>query len=333
MHEIIDEAANSLGLELPALRKAADHSRHLRADAREFLCKATPPNDLPLDVLVLGSLAREEASGESDFDYLVISHALADDVRAARQLIRNADELCDHFALKRPGRTGMFGEVVSASDLVERIGLDQDTNLTHSRRILILEESASVYQPDLHQRLLRAVLERYLLNHDGTGVPRFLLNDVIRYWRTLAVDHEAKRWSAMHEDWGLRYLKLIISRKLVYAGTIATLLLTEAASIEYLYEQFSMPPLARLAQLSNRLRNEAPALEALRQVLQSADQFQASLASEEFRNAVKDVQDSNDPGREFSAAKLAAQDLQGHLQTIFYETDLLSARSRHYLGF
>jgi hypothetical protein len=333
MHETIESAIESLGIDLPALRIADEHSSKICTDAKTYLREAVPPDDLPLDVLVLGSLARGEASGQSDLDYLVISHGLADDVGAARELIRRSDELCAVFDLNPPGLTGMFGEVVAASDLVERIGLEQDTNLTHSRRILILQESASVYRPDLHENLTKAVLERYLLNHSGGSVPRSLLNDVVRYWRTLAVDYEAKRWQSRGQPWGLRYLKLVLSRKLVYAGTLVSLLGPTEPTVENLYEQFALPALARLTQLSEPLRSEPEATDALRQTLLIADRFQASLGDQRFRDAVKDVQSRDDQVPEFQKAREMAKELQGHLETIFYETSFLRPASNHYLGF
>lgn len=334
MHEVIESAIEALGIDLPALQQAHEHSTKIRNDAHAYLTSAVPPDELPLDVLVLGSLARDEASGQSDLDYLVISHGLADDVGAARELIRHSDDLCAVFDLNPPGRTGMFGEVVAASDLVERIGLEQDTNLTHSRRILILQESSSVYRPDLHKKLTEAVLERYLLNHRDGPVPRFLLNDVVRYWRTLAVDYEAKRWQSQGQPWGLRYLKLILSRKLVYAGTLVSLLGPTEPTVGNLYDQFALPPLARLAQLAEHLRSDSQGLEALRRTLLISDNFQVALADEEFRKAIKDAESPDDDSiPEFQQTREMARELQEHLETLFYKTEVLGPASNHYLGF
>src|SRR5207247_550348 len=103
---------------------------------------------------------------------------------------------------------------------------------------------------------LTRLVDRYLLDYQTKpkpGVPRFLVNDVVRYWRTIAVDYQAKKWDELDENWGLRYLKLIVSRKLTFAGTLVSLFIPaithKNVDREMLVRQFGMPPLARLAQV------------------------------------------------------------------------------------
>ena len=260
LHPTLRAAAQALALELPALDASARSSKQAIDTARKLLAEQCPPSD-PLDVFAFGSLAREELSKESDFDYLVVALGLPQEFTKTKRLILATEELRGKLNLKEPGATGMFGRVIAAADLTERIGLEQDTNLTHSLRILILQESVSIYQPTEHERLLRAILERYLVDYldPKAGIPRFLLNDLVRYWRTMAVDYQAKRWEEWGKQsvkWGLRYLKLRVSRKLTFAGTLASLLLTNQdnpATTDYLTNQFRMPPLARLAQLHTQL--------------------------------------------------------------------------------
>jgi hypothetical protein len=100
-----------------------------------------------------------------------------------------------------------------------------NTNLT--RRLLLLLESREV-SGDAHEECWKSVLGRYL----DYGVkdyrpPRFLLNDLVRYWRTICVDFEGK---TAHAEVGdpkcvARNAKLRTSRKLLFAGGLVPSLL------------------------------------------------------------------------------------------------------------
>jgi hypothetical protein len=304
VHQDLQRAVETLGLpgKLPTLTAAAARSRQTIEAAREWLIARIPLEDArKLDVVVHGSFARMEATPESDFDYLIVAHGLPEDVRVMRALLRAVDSFIaerlttgdEQPDKRRPGRTGLFGHIASAPGLTERIGLEQDTNVSTTRRLLVLEESVSIYRPDRRLELLRAILERYLFDYPAQrkeGVPRFLLNDVTRYWYTLAVDYQAKRWEGDDQGWGLRYLKLLISRKLTYAGTITSLLLCgedRPASVDHLTAEFEKPPLARLAQLADH--GSFDQHDALREVLLIAERFAASLASAEVREAAASV--------------------------------------------
>jgi hypothetical protein len=306
--------------------------------------------DSNLDVVVLGSLARGEVTRDSDFDYLVVAHGLSKQPDETRLLLTRVDELREKLNLLGPGQTGMFGRVVAAPDLTERIGLEQDTNNTHSLRILLLEESRSVRYPALHDALVEAILGRYLVEYrqPKIGVPRFLLNDVVRYWRTLAVDYQAKRWGewtratgrAEGLKWGLRYLKLRVSRKLAYAGTLASLLLPAAlqqpADVLLLKQQFALPALARLAQLHSVFPSDGNhERQALGAVLKIADEFVGMLANHEARTAVSSVTDPHSEPNDthFGRWRQRGNDLQEALEVIFFRSKLLGDLSRRYLSF
>lgn len=334
MHDELAAVAAALQVNLPGLEQASATSQSYVKAAKEKLLDRLGDQQ-PLDIVLCGSIAREEASPASDFDYLVVAHGLLEQATHITTVLEAARQTGDDLSLEEPGRWGLFGRVIAASDIVERIGLEEDTNFSHSRRVLTMLESASVYRPDLRASLLHNIVQRYLADHTpGNLVPRFLLNDVLRYWRTMTVDYQAKLWADRSDDkWGSRYLKLIISRKLTVAGTITSLFRTPDNAESYLVDEFNKPPLARLAALRH-VANSDELREALTTVFCIADAFTSAMASDEFRSEVSNVTSKNDPKAPQSFLDMVDQGrlLQSALERLFFDSDL-SDLSRTYLSF
>jgi len=354
LHAAISAAASKLGVELAHLSEAADRTEE-RVDAArqavaEYLNSTLDDRQASQEPLIaaFGSMARQEMAPGSDFDYLVILLRLERDPGTIQTYRMAAVEALKKLGLDPPGSSGLFGCAISGTDLVNTIGLDTDSNLHLSRRILLLEESIGLTAVETHSNLLESIIARYL--HGGrTGepeVPRFLLNDVIRYWRTVAVDYEAKRWNDLHgKKWGLRYVKLLSTRKTVVAGTLVSLfwpvLTNTPTTTEMLRTQFEMPATARLAQLSTVLGPDA--LTHLRSALELADKFTGWLADADIRKSLAEVVDpgAEPGGTPMHEALAAARDLQTSLEALFFSDERLPNQddltigqlSRRYLSF
>jgi len=98
-------------------------------------------------------------------------------------------------------------------DIIHQIGGQNDTHRYTTQRILLLLESAPIGRSNqAHERIIRGVVSRYLeedthlLTADSRQyrIPRFLLNDIVRFWRTMAVDFARKQRDRAGEGWGLR---------------------------------------------------------------------------------------------------------------------------------
>ncbi|MBZ5525777.1 MAG: nucleotidyltransferase domain-containing protein [Acidobacteriia bacterium] len=184
-------------------------------------------NSEDTSLVVFGSLAREEWTSGSDLDwtYLIDGQANSDHLRISQEIGAVLKKHGDRF--RSPGQTGTFGNLAFSHELVHQIGGHTDSNKNTTQRVLLLLESAAIgASTQAYDRVLKAVINRYLeednhvLTEDRKSyrVPRFLLNDIVRFWRTMAVDFASKQRDRAGEGWGLRNTKLRMSRKLILAS-------------------------------------------------------------------------------------------------------------------
>jgi hypothetical protein len=215
----------------PHLQRARRYSSRvlqaLRAELTAAL--ASSPQRDALCVVVGGSYGREEACPASDMDYFTLldgcTAAQIGDEKATIQRI-----VAGRIA-KESGDSGIFGgeAVHEFARLVEHIGGSQDSTCALTRRMLLLLEGQCLYGAALFERLRQQLLGAYLARGNREkAISRFLLNDVIRYYRTIAIDFQHKA-GVDGKAWGLRSIKLKFSRKLLYFAGIAAIAETAQA--------------------------------------------------------------------------------------------------------
>jgi predicted nucleotidyltransferase len=215
-------------LEIPPLPTARDAASRVRKELDEILSAEIPKYSTEdTSLVVFGSLARGEWTAASDLDwtYLIDGQANSDHLVIAQKIRKILEKHKERF--RPPGKTETFGNMAFSHDIIHQVGGQNDTNRNTTQRILLLLESETIGKNgQAHDRVLRGVINRYLEedNHPlieaktRYRVPRFLLNDIVRFWRTMAVDFASKQRDRAGEGWGLRNAKLRMSRKLIFAS-------------------------------------------------------------------------------------------------------------------
>lgn len=305
----IQKLCQTCGIKLPAIQSAWQRSLGATQDLVQVCDDVPLPSEVSL--VAFGSLARKEFTSGSDLDWALLIDGRADSSHRELQLAIKF-RLKEAKQFKDPNPVGAFGGMIFSHDLLHLVGGKNDTNDNLTWRLLMLLESvapceASPIGP--RTRVLRGILQRYFEEEtqfpDKTFFPRFFLNDVIRFWRTMAVDYVAKNKERGAEKWALRNLKLRFSRKLLY---IAGLLLVyettlfarsdlvpkgsqlslfsdesspELSNTKRCFYALQLTPLELLARACVTL--ELPA-ELVRRVFAGYDTFLAKLDSEEIRD-------------------------------------------------
>ncbi|MEQ9662192.1 MAG: DUF294 nucleotidyltransferase-like domain-containing protein [Parasphingopyxis sp.] len=230
-------------------------------------------DDPEICIYATGSLARHEATVHSDLDaFFMLSGSKSDselsrirDVKVLNAVITSAESACfPDFS-----NDGEYLCFMHIDDVISEIGSRNDDFYNmFTARMLMLLESKYLYNEDTYDRFKSRVVESYFRDfhdHSKDFKPVFLLNDILRFWRTLCLNYEHSR---KRRDEGaekaarghLDNLKLRFSRMNICYSFIAHLLARPGSlTAEDVIATSNVPPLQRLAELPSsfpELENE-----------------------------------------------------------------------------
>lgn len=203
-------------------------------------------------VYATGSFARGEASAYSDLDLFIVgkSRKVEETNRTGKhprseRVLRRLDEIClkaelidvtKRLSIPEFSGDGEYLKHYTVDELTGTLGRPEDdvTN-TFTARLLLLLESKPLIGGDVYREAVSDVVAAYwgdFVDHSQNFMPAFLANDILRIWRTLCVNYEARTEKDPPEQKAKRKLK---NYKLKHSR-----LLTCYSALLYLLESYAL---------------------------------------------------------------------------------------------
>jgi hypothetical protein len=267
------------------LQQNWEASKNLIIQIREALSRAELHPDV-YTVAAAGSIGRMEASpGVSDADLIIVLSDNVEDLDSeeAKNAYDSVWNALAELNILKPKPKGVFAGATTKKELLVSVGDAEENYGDFGKRLLLLLETQPLYHNENYSELMGIIVDRYAAGYvteDSKKEWTFLLNDLIRYFRAIAVNYQ---WSfdKEAEKWPLRNVKLRHSRIVMYSGLL--FLLGQASTerqdkVSWLKDQLKMTPLERLAWVyeENRKWN-------FHRIAGSYDVFLSFLNNEEVR--------------------------------------------------
>ena len=219
-------------------RKTFSENR-LREVESELKNLETPEKLPKVCVYVCGSYGRKEANKSSDLDIFFVDY----DTPSGNKTYNNIDKIlfdADLITmLKRLNfpdlsNDGEYLEVHSFQKALNELGgREDDYHNYFTTRLLLLLESSPLLNKDMYKKIIEETIDAYFRDYPGhrdNFRPIFLLNDIMRFWKTLCLNYEYKRNETNLESEDekakhrLKNFKLKFSRKTICYSMIISLL-------------------------------------------------------------------------------------------------------------
>lgn len=249
-------------------------------------------------IYATGSYGRREASEHSDFDLFIVSLGPnredrlwltnLEGILIKADLIRATGEL----GFPKFSRDGEFLQHHTAQDLISTTGTeDDDITNRFTARLLLLLESRPLVGASVHATVIDEVIAKYwkeFPDHADQFMPAYLANDILRYWRTLCLNYEARTSEKTPYDRAKRKLanyKLKHSRMLTCFSALLYLLdvyvKRKSVAVTDVRDMISQTPTSRVLSVVNGSSNEA-LMHSTKELLELYEQFLSTTNASEW---------------------------------------------------
>ena len=219
-------------------------------------------SEASLSIFAAGSLGRLDSGTKSDLDLFVLVDAGPAGISRLfeYEIFSTLININRELAFPSFSNDGQFLKLYDVEEMRRVTGTARDDheNLFTARMLLLLE-SRPICNQRRYQEQLTRIVNNYFRDAKGkkTFRPLFLLNDILRFWRTLCLNYEEIR--EKERPWRKKNVNLKFSRMLTVFGTILPLVTEVVKNADELLELCTLTPFERLSAALDRLG--APELE------------------------------------------------------------------------
>lgn len=269
-------------------------------------------------IYTTGSYGRNEAGKRSDIDLFFIN---LEEVSISKidKILIDADLINITKKLKFPefSGDGEYLEIHNISNITEELGSRTDDYKNYfTARMLLLLESKCIYNDYVYDIIIDRILDKYYVdfNENENFHPMFLVNDVIRFWRTLCLNYEyARNRKESNEEnkikAHIKNYKLKFSRKLTCFSLLLSILFFKSDNLtkENIKDIIKLTPLDRLDKIKSDysteedIVNKIDEIKKLYNIFLETSHQEENILKEIFKNKKKKDK-KFDNARKFSRA-------------------------------
>lgn len=200
-----------------------------------------------ISIFSAGSIGRHEIGEFSDVDPFILADSEispTDEIRIKKIINETAKD--NHF----PGITEDFFKIYKMDDLLKLTGKSEDDHEnTFTTRILMLLESLPIYNEEAYISYRERIVKNYFRDSRGRESefkPVFLLNDFLRYWRTVCLNYEKLR-NDPDRPWRKKNINLKFARRFTVFSTILPMIAIPIRSVKEFIDICDKTPMERLS--------------------------------------------------------------------------------------
>lgn len=216
-----------------------------------------------LTIYAAGSYARMEASKHSDIDLFFLHSGKKSDLDGTRmdqqRLFAKLVEIADMMDFPEFTNDGQYLQILFLDDMLRQLGGRHDDYVNHfTARMLLLLESYPIFNKPVYSECIAKIVESYFRDYKdfpSSFRPTFLVNDILRFWKTLCLNYEYERNIAETRTGDaikhtVKNFKLKFSRMLTcFATVIALTKHREPITQQEVIDLIQFPPRMRLDQV------------------------------------------------------------------------------------